>query len=65
MLPKLWLQLSILLWGVCFQLFTIFLLAFGRSKNWLTQKVRSWKHLSMSFSASRFLDHPTFGSFKR
>jgi hypothetical protein len=37
-------------------------LAFGRSKNWMVSKARSWKHFSMSFSASRFCDHPAFGS---
>jgi hypothetical protein len=28
----------------------------------MIQKVRSWKHIFMSFSASRFRGHPTFGS---
>jgi hypothetical protein len=31
-----------------------YLLAFERFKNWMTLKVRIWKHLSMSFSASHF-----------
>jgi Na+/H+-dicarboxylate symporter len=51
-----------LLAGVCFQLFVIFLLAFRRFKNWMTLKARSWKHFFMSFSTSRFLSHPAFGS---
>jgi hypothetical protein len=34
--------------------FSLFLLALGRSKNWIISKAGSWKHYSMSFSASRF-----------
>jgi hypothetical protein len=44
--------------------FSSFLLAFGRSKNWMAPKTRSWKHLSMSFSAFLFWDHPAFGSLE-
>jgi hypothetical protein len=40
--------------GCLFSVFHYFLLLFERSKNWMTPNVRSWKHLSMSFSASRF-----------
>jgi hypothetical protein len=40
----------------------IFGLAFGISKNWMDSKARSWKHISMSFSASRFWCHLAFGS---
>jgi hypothetical protein len=48
--------------GCLFLVFRHFLLAFGRSKNWMASKVRSWKHLSMNFSASRFWGNLTFGS---
>jgi hypothetical protein len=48
--------------GCLFSAFHYFLLAFRRSKNWMGPKARSWKHLSMSFSASRFWGYPTFGS---
>jgi hypothetical protein len=30
----------------------------------MTSNARSWKHLSMSFSAYHFWDHPTFGSLE-
>jgi hypothetical protein len=33
---------------------SFFSFAFERFKNWMTPKARSWKHLSMSFSASHF-----------
>jgi hypothetical protein len=43
--------------GVCLQFFLIFFISFREIKNWMVPKARSWKHLSMSFSASRFRDH--------
>jgi hypothetical protein len=33
---------------------SFFSLAFGRSKNWMAPKARSWKHISMSFSTHPF-----------
>jgi hypothetical protein len=40
--------------GGLFSIFHYFLLVFERSKNWMAPNMRSWKHLSMSFSASHF-----------
>jgi hypothetical protein len=37
-------------------------LGFGRYKSWMAPKMRSWKHLFMSFPVSRFLGHLIFGS---
>jgi hypothetical protein len=55
--------LEIALEGVCFQFFVIFI-SFQKIKNWMVPKARSWKHLFMSFSASRFWGHPAFGSLE-
>jgi hypothetical protein len=47
-----------------FTVFCHFLLAFGISKNWMVSKARSKNHLFTSLSASRFQDHPAFGSIE-
>jgi retron-type reverse transcriptase len=50
--------------GMVVSSFLSFLLAFRRSKNWMVSKVRSWKHLFISFLDSRFWGHQDFGSSK-
>jgi hypothetical protein len=47
---------------LAYNFLSFFSLAFRRSKNWMAPKVRSRKYLSMSFSASHFWSHLTFGS---
>jgi hypothetical protein len=52
--------IQIILRGVCFQFFIIFLLAFRRFKNWMTLKTRRWRPLFISFS---FLEPSNFWIF--
>jgi hypothetical protein len=48
--------------GVFVFSFSPFFISFQEIKNWMPSTVRSWNHLSIIFSASRFWDHPAFGS---
>jgi hypothetical protein len=41
--------------GVCLQLFIIFPLDFGKSKNGITPKVKNCKHIFISFSSFEYL----------